>query len=175
MASEIVETDRSSQLHQLVNMLSCGDLDSHECERIVALCEEAKRDPAATLTRHYGQDAAQVAQYDPAGVTAFIIFTELEDYFAFADTVDELYEQVIAAFATPTLPAYPYDDNDFETVSDFFQWVEAQLLQHHPKYQLIHFGQSYTHDFQVILVHRAETASILNLCETLSLDAERCE
>ena len=174
MPSETRETERPFQLSQLVNMLSCGDLDNHECERIVGLCQEAQRDPAATLNKHYGQEAAQVAQYDPAGVTAFIIFTELEDFFAFADTVDELYEQVTDAFATPSLPPYPYDDNNFETVSDFFDWVDKQLLAHHPKYQLIHFGQSYTHDFQVILVHRAEVDSILELCAAIGIDAERC-
>src|SRR3546814_20693290 len=85
---------------------------------------------------------------DPKGVMAFILFIELEDYFAVADTVDEVYEQIVDAFEQPALPDYPYDDNDFQTVSAFYQWVDGQLLAHHNKYRLISFGERYTNDFQ---------------------------
>src|SRR5690606_28576360 len=122
-----------------------------------------------TLRTQYGSDAAKVAQYDPRGVTAFILFIELEDYFAVADTVDELYEQIVDAFEQPALPAYPYDDNDFQTVSDFYQWVDDQLLRHHGKYQLISFGESYTHDFQLVLVYREQVQGLLALCAQLGL------
>jgi hypothetical protein len=166
---------RRTQLQRLVGLLSCNDLDEHEIARIVGVCEQADTDPASTLAEHYGADAAQVAKYDPDGTTAFIIFTELEDYFAVADTVDELYEQIIDAFENPALPEYPYDNNDFQTLSDFFRWVDTQLLSHHGNYCLISFGESYTHDFQVILVYRKDLAEILNLCAALQLQAEKCE
>lgn len=162
------------QLQTLAQWLSCGDLDEHEIERIVGVCTQARAKPAETLRENYGSDAAKVAEYDPDGVTAFVLFIELEDYFAVADTVDELYEQIIEAFEQPALPDYPYDDNDFDTVSDFFTWVDAQLLAHHPKYQLISFGQSYTNDFQVILVYREQAPDILALCAKLELQAEAC-
>lgn len=163
-----------SRLVQLVDLLACGDLDAPETERIVNTCMRARQDAAATLLSHYGADAAKVAEYDAPGVTAFIIFIELEDYFAVADTVDELYEQVIEAFERPALPGYPYDDNDFVTVSDFYRWVDSQLLAHHPKYCLIGFGESYNYDFQVILVRRDDVDEILGLCEELGVLAERC-
>lgn len=163
-----------SQISRLIDLLACGDLDPPETERIAKICVQAQSDPAATLLKHYGADAAKVAEYDADGVAAFIIFIELEDYFAVADTVDELYEQIIDAFERPALPAYPYDDNDFETVSDFYRWVDSQLLVHHPKYQLIGFGESYSHDFQVILVRRDDVEEILNLCAALGVLAGRC-
>jgi hypothetical protein len=166
--------ERPAQLEQLIGLLSCNDLDEAEIERIAGVCLKADAEPTSTLADHYGMDAAQVARYDPEGTTAFIIFTELEDYFAVSDTVDELYEQVIDAFETPTLPDYPYDDNDFQSISDFFRWVDQQLLQHHEKYCLISFGESYTHDFQVILVYRSDVVEILQLCATLGIQAERC-
>lgn len=162
-------------LNTVITALSCDDLDAHETARVVGICRQALEDPAAALKENYGDEAAEVAKYDPKGVIAFVVFIELEDYFAVADTVDELHEQIIAAFETPQLPDYPYDDNDFETVSDYFQWLDAQLLEHHPAYRLIHFGQSYTHDFQTVLVHRNGADALLELCRDLQLDAEYCE
>ncbi len=161
-------------LATLVGLLSCDELDEHETSRIVDICAQAQSDPAETLKTQYGADAAKVAEYDPRGTAAFIIFVELEDYFAVADTVDELHEQIIAAFEQPALPEYPYDSNDFETVSDYYQWVDQQLRTHHGKYCLISFGESYTHDFQVILVYRDKAAQLLSLCVELDLRAEPC-
>ncbi|TEA78462.1 hypothetical protein [Allopusillimonas ginsengisoli] len=163
-----------SKLARLIGLLSCDDLDTHETERIAGICMQAIDRPAATLQTHYGADAAKVAQYDPDGVTAFILFVELQDYFAVSDNVDELYEQIMDAFEQPQLPGYPYDDNAFETISDFYRWVDAQLLTHHPNYQLISFGESYTHDFQDVLVYRKQVEEILALCKSLALRAELC-
>ncbi|SHI26182.1 hypothetical protein [Pollutimonas bauzanensis] len=162
------------KLTALVGLLSCGDLDEHETARIVGICVQARSDPAKTLKDNYGADAAKVAQYDPQGAAAFIIFVELEDYFAVADTVDELHEQIIDAFEHPALPEYPYDNNNFETLPDYYRWVDQQLQTHHEKYCLISFGESYTHDFQVILVYRDKQAEILALCEDLGMRAGRC-
>jgi hypothetical protein len=166
--------DYESKLSSLVSLLSCQDLDEHETRGIVQTCLQARHDPAATLRERYGADAAKVAQYDAAGVIAFILFIELEDYFAVADTVDELYEQVVDAFEQPALPEYPYDDNDFQSIADFYQWVDEQLLRHHDKYSLIEFGESYTNDFQVVLIHRATVDTTLALCQELGLRAARC-
>lgn len=166
------QDDVQQKLAELVDLLSCHDLDEHEIEGIVSLCMQARREPGRTLGDNYGEDASQVARYDPEGVAAFVIFTELEDYFAVSDTVDELHEQVIAAFETPALPDYPYDDNQFETVADYFSWLDGQLLVHHPKYRLIEFGQSYTHDFQTVLVLRDTVDRILALCEELGISAQ---
>lgn len=163
-----------TQLGRLIELLSCYDLDIHEIGAIASLCVQAVTDPVGTLTENYGEEAAQIARYDPTGVTGFIIFTELEDYFAVSDTVDELHEQIIAAFETPNLPNYPYDDNQFETVADYFAWLDKQLLLHHAKYCLIEFGQSYTHDFQTVLVLRDTTDEILALCKELSIPAQLC-
>ncbi len=168
------EPSYSVKLAKLIGLLSCGDLDEHETSRIVNVCLQARSDPAKALKDNYGADAMKVAQYDPKGTVAFIIFVELEDYFAVADTVDELYEQIIDAFEHPALPEYPYDNNSFETISDYYEWVDRQLQMHHAKYCLVSFGESYTHDFQVILVHREESAEILSLCKELGLQAERC-
>jgi len=163
------------QLTRLIGLLSCDDLDEHETSHIVNICVQAQGEPAATLKEHYGADAAKVAEYDPQGVTAFILFIELEDYFAVADTVDELYEQIVGAFEHPELPGYPYDNNDFETISDFYQWVDRQLLAHHDKYCLISFGESYTNDFQTVLIHREQASAALALCQALDLKAEPCD
>lgn len=171
-----IESAHSEQaLTELINRLSCNDLDSHETSRIAGICLQASQDPVKVLTENYGAEAAQIVQYDPQGVLAFIIFIELEDYFAAADTVDELYEQIVDAFETPTLPEYPYDNNTFETVSDYYQWLDQELLTHHPKYRLITFGQSYSNDFQVILVFRDDVDKILELCGQLGIDAALCE
>lgn len=166
--------DVESKLAALVDLLSCHDLDEHEVKGIVSLCTEAGADTARMLADNYGEDASQIARYDPTGVIAFVIFTELEDYFAVSDTVDELHEQVVAAFETPALPDYPYDDNQFKTVADYFLWLDEQLLVHHPKYRLLEFGQSYTHDFQTVLVQRDTVDQILGLCTDLSIPAQPC-
>ncbi|MGB6104608.1 MAG: hypothetical protein WBF88_12275 [Pusillimonas sp.] len=173
-----MSTDKQTiqqQLSRLIDLLSCDDMDEHEASRIVGVCMQARDEPEKILREHYGADAAKVAQYDPQGVMAFILFIELEDYFAVADTVDELYEQIVDAFEQPALPGYPYDDNDFQTVSDFYQWVDRQLLAHHGKYRLISFGESYTNDFQVILVYREQTDELLALSAALGLQAGLCQ
>ncbi len=164
-----------AKLSRLITLLSCDDLDTHEVSRIVEICMQALDQPQAILQTHYGADAAQVAHYDPSGVTAFIIYVELQDYFSVSDNVDELYEQITEAFEQPQLPDYPYDDNDFETISDFYRWLDAQLLAHHPKYRLISFGESYTNDFQAVLVYREQVEEIMALCSSLGLRAEVCE
>jgi len=166
------QADVQDKLATLVGLLSCHDLDEHETTGIVSLCMQAREEPARFLADTYGEDASQVARYDPDGVTAFVIFTELEDYFSVSDTVDELHEEVIAAFETPALPDYPYDDNQFETVADYFEWLDEQLRAHHPKYRLIEFGHSYTHDFQTVLVLRDTVDQILALCHELGLNAQ---
>jgi hypothetical protein len=171
---EASSTQYASQLTALIGQLSCGDLDEHETRRIVQACVAARDDADHTLTQLYGTDAAKVAQYDPAGVTAFILFVELEDYFAVADTVDELYEEIVAAFERPALPEYPYDNNDFESVADFYRWVDEGLQRHHDKYCLIEFGESYTNDFQVVLVHRDTVHQTLELCRALGITAAPC-
>lgn len=170
------EPDSTPQkLAALIGLLSCDGLDEHETSRIVNLCLQAKTDAVTVLKDNYGADAAKVAEYDPQGVIPFIIFVELEDYFSVADTVDELYEQIIDAFEHPALPEYPYDNNTFETLPDFYHWVDQQLQTHHEKYSLISFGESYTHDFQVILVYRDKVSEILALCQELEFHAQRCE
>lgn len=168
------EDVRQRNITRLLELLSCNDLDVHETEAIVLLCLQVLRDPARTLAENYGEDAAQIARYDPSGVLAFVIATELEDYFAVSDTVDELHEEIVAAFETPMLPDYPYDNNTFVTVTDYFGWLDEQLLLHHPRYCLIEFGQSYTHDFQTILVGRATLSETLALCEQLDIVAQPC-
>src|SRR3546814_9671278 len=111
-------------------MVGCVDQDEQVIGRIVDVCVPAQNQPARTLRENYGADSAKVAEYDPDGVSAFIVFVELEDYFAVADTVDELYEQVVEAFEQPALPDYPYDNNNFQAIPDFYRWVDAQLLAH---------------------------------------------
>jgi len=165
---------QQSGLARLIDLLSCHDVDVHEIEGVVRLCIQATSEPAKTLSDNYGDDAAQISRYDPSGVMAFIVFSELEDYFAVSDTVDELHEQILAAFESPTLPEYPYDNNQFETVADYFSWLDEQLLIHHPTYRLIEFGQSYTHDFQTILVLRDTVDEILGLCKELDIAAHPC-
>ena len=166
--------DAQDKLATLIDLLSCHDLDEQEVKGIVSLCTDAMAEPARMLAGNYGDDAAQVDRYDPSGVVAFVIFTELEDYFAVSDTVDELHEQVVAAFETPALPDYPYNNTPFETVADYFAWLDTQLLEHHPKYRLIEFGQSYTHDFQTILVLRNTVDQIQALCQELGILAQPC-
>ncbi|GAB2888061.1 hypothetical protein [Paralcaligenes ginsengisoli] len=167
--------DTAAQLTTLIDLISCHDLDVHEARRIVNLCLEAQADPVKVLKENYGDDAARLVEYDRPGVTAFIIFIELEDYFAVSDTVDELYEQIVEAFEHPALPEYPYNNNTFETVSDYYQWLDQELLVHHPKYRLISFGESYTNDFQVVLVYREDVPQIMSLCTQLALRIELCE
>ncbi|QAA93797.1 hypothetical protein [Pollutimonas thiosulfatoxidans] len=168
------ENNKREQLLTLTQWLTCDDLDEHEANRIIDLCLQVQASPTPTLLETYGADAAKVVEYDPQGLLAFVLFTELEDYFAYADTVDELYEQIVDAFEQPALPDYPYEQSSFDSVSGFFAWVDQQLLAHHTKYQLIHFGQSYTHDFQVLLVYRDRVDDILALCGQLGVQAERC-
>lgn len=171
----MTDTTEEQQLAALIDLLSCNELDAHERNAVVQLCQQAKADPVNTLKENYGGDSTQIAQYDPKGVVAFVIFVELEDYFAVSDTVDEMHEQLIAAFEQPALPGYPYDDNAFETVDDYYRWLDTQLLLHHPKYRLIYFGESYMQDFQVILVYRDTVAILLELCRDLEIQAGLCE
>lgn len=170
----MTETERLSQLTRLLNLLTGFDQKEQDIAAISQSVLTASASPAA-MGEAYGKHAQNLMEHDPDGALILAISYELDDYLALADTVDELWEEILAAFESQDLPTFPYDDMPFQDVDGFFQWANEQLQEFHPSYCLLEFAQSYDEEFQLIVVKRENLEEILSLCEKLDIPAQPAE
>ncbi|MEJ6666404.1 hypothetical protein EGK70_005420 [Alcaligenes aquatilis] len=170
----MTETERLSQLTRLLNLLTGFDQKEEDIAAISQSVLTASASPAA-MGEAYGKHAQNLMEHDPDGALILAISYELDDYLALADTVDELWEEILAAFESQDLPAFPYEDMPFQDVDGFFQWANEQLQEFHPAYCLLEFAQSYDEEFQLIVVKRESLEEILSLCEKLDIPAQPAE
>lgn len=170
----MTETERLSSLTRLLNLLTGFDQNEQDVQAISQAVLTASTSPVA-MGEIYGKQAQNLMEYDPDGALILAISYELDDYLALADTVDELWEEILAAFESSDLPAFPYDDMPFQDVDGFFQWANEQLQQYHPSYCLLEFAQSYDEEFQLIVVKREHLDEILSLCKTLDIPVQTVE
>ena len=169
----MITTERLSSLQRLLNLLTGFEQHEQDIQDISQSILNACSSPAA-MGEAYGSQARTLMEHDPEGALVLAISYELDDYLALADTVDELWEEIQAAFEARDLPPFPYDDLPFQDVEGFFDWADKQLLACHPDYGLLEFAQSYDEEFQLILVKREHTPEILRLCQELGIPAEPC-
>ncbi len=163
-------TIAKSDLVRLLDLLSNCEQQADQLELIATHIQEALQSPEA-MQATYGDDTQALAIDTPANSLLLALSYELDDYFALGDSVDEIWEEVLAAFETPGMPAFPYEDMPFQDIESFFLWADQQLLQAHPDYALIEFASNPEYEFQLILIQRQHMSEILELCERLGLTA----
>jgi len=118
-----------------------------------------------------GAEMAWLLEVDPEGITAWVIFNELFDVFVVCDKIDELHEQIQEVFPEAPIPDFPY--GQFPTTPDYFIWLDKLLKGTPPGYQLISFGDSYGDNLQGLIISRADTERIMDLCKQLNIKASK--
>lgn len=153
-------------LKELVDLLTCRELDADELASTVAAIEGAADDP--DLDWMDDPSAEELMQ------TAIVF--NLHDFTAVGDKIDEVHELIGEFFADP-LPDYPlHEDGRHFLPDEYFVWLDQRLLQRAGEqggYELLLLGQHYSEDLHAILVLRADTARILELARGLALVIER--
>lgn len=159
-----------ASLLRLLDLLSNCEQSPDSLHEITSQILLAEQSPEA-MGRAYGPEAQAVAESHPDSRRLLALSYELDDYFALGNSVDEIWEEILAAFESPDMPAFPYEDMPFQDIESFFVWADEQLLESHPDYGLIEFAPNPEYEFQLILVKRAYITDILSLCDELGLSA----
>lgn len=154
-------------LKELVDLLTCRELDADELASTVAAIEGAADDPDLDwLDDPSSQELMQTA----------IVF-KLNDFTAVGDKIDEVHELIGEFFADPPLPDYPlHEDGRHVLPDEYFVWLDQRLLERAGElggYELLLLGQHYSEDLHCILVLRKDTPRVLELARELALIIER--
>ena len=157
-------------LIRLLDLLANCEQPAHSLQEIADRIIEALESPQA-MQAAYGPDTQALAAENPASSLLLALSYELDDYFALGDSVDEIWEEILAAFETPAMPAFPYEEMPFQDIESFFIWANEQLQLAHPDYGLIEFAHNPEYAFQLILIQHQYMDEILELCEQLGLTA----
>lgn len=157
-------------LVRLLDLLANCEQSPTSLEEIATHILTALQSPQA-MQEAYGIDTQALDADHPSSSLLLALSYELNDYFALGDSVDEVWEEILAAFETPAMPAFPYEEMPFQDIESFFIWADQQLQLAHPEYGLIEFAANPEYVFQLILVQRQYISEILELCEQLGLTA----
>lgn len=153
-------------LKELVDLLTCRELESEELESRVAAIEGAADDPHL----HWVEDRA------PERLTQSAIISHLSDFIAYSSKIDEVHEQISDFFADP-LPDYPlHEDGRRFQPDEYFVWLDRQFVQligQKGGYELLLLRQNHTDYLHAMTVLRPDTARILQLAAESGLIIER--
>jgi hypothetical protein len=148
-------------LHELLYLLSCHVLEGDELDA----CAAAVRSADSNADYDWMEEADERRE--------FAVRSELNDWVAEGDKVDELHEGISDGFEDP-LPPYPYhdDDRDFPPPA-YFRWLDGVLAQRGPGYELLLWNNPYTEDLYAMSVRRADMPRILELSHALGFSPSR--
>lgn len=155
-----------AELRELIALLSGGEADEAELERLTAAVENAESDPDLEFMREL--DA------DEAWYRAVALLFALGDHIASSDKIDELHEHISDQFAEP-LPEFP---SDFwgEPVEHYFEWLDAALAargREHGGYRLLMLDAGLDDNMAAFVVRRPDVARILELAAVGNVRIER--
>lgn len=151
------------QLETLIDLLTCGELEADEVRQRAANVRNAADDPDLDwLDEPSEEELMQVA-----------LQSQLSDFFAIGDKVDEVHE-LIADIFEPPFPEYPHPPGTPDFLpDDYFRWLDDVLAKRGPGYELLLWGNQYDDNLYAIVVHRGNTDRILELAGGFSLLVER--
>lgn len=153
-------------LKELVDLLTCRELEPEELESTVAAIEGAADDPRL----HWVDDRA------PERLMQSAIISNLSDFIAYSSKIDKVHEQISDFFADP-LPGYPlHEDGRPFQPDEYFVWLDRQFVQligEKGGYELLLLRQNHSEDLHAMTVLRPNTARILELAAQSALIIER--
>lgn len=181
-------------LKELVDRLTCRELDPQGLASCVAALEGAAHDPELDwLDDPTPQELLQTA----------LVF-KLAEFTAVGDKIDEVHEQISDFFAEP-LPEYPlHADGGWFLPDEYFVWLDQRLIERHQAqraagqieqgqneqgqnehshsdespaqgggYELLLLGEHFSDNLHAIVVLRADTSRVLEIATALALTIER--
>ncbi|MDR2220463.1 MAG: hypothetical protein LBE24_07795 [Methylobacillus sp.] len=139
-------------LSELIYLLSNRDLDKNEA---ISIADAARATVDSGEFDWIDDDERQLM---------FSVEDQLSDWFAVSDKIDELHEQLYDWFSDPPLLPFPHDLDPLA----YFDWLD-NLLAKRPKgnYELLRLDNGVDDNIHAVLVRRADTPRILELCKTL--------
>lgn len=152
---------------EIIDLLTCRLLESHECEEI------EKQILAASTNPEY-----EWAQGDEILTIAASLRDELYDYGAISDKIDEAHQQIQEMFDYE-FPNFPYElfDKDGRTdIRIYFKWLNDELSQlaiEEGGYEAVMFDAGEDDRMCMFLPYRKDTDRILELAAALSLRMSR--
>jgi hypothetical protein len=108
-------------LGELIDLLSCGSLETIERDEIVHLVQNAPQNPEFSWTS------------SPEEAMSIELISSLADYVATGDKVDELHELIQDMFDAP-FPDFPHDLNadrpgERRVMLEYYEWMEQELAE----------------------------------------------
>lgn len=148
-------------LHELLHLLSGRELEGGE----LTACAAAVN--AADDNEDYDWIEEVIERRQ------FAVQSELFEWVATGDKVDELHEQISDGFKDP-LPPYPHHDDkrDFPPPA-YFRWLDDVLAQRWPGYGLLLWDNAYDESLYAFTVQRADMQRILDLSTALGFSPSR--
>ncbi len=171
---------KAESLTELINLLTCNELQSAEVDDIVAVVLQAHSNPEKYVRElDLDDDQAldwllEIASRNEMG--SWAICAELQDFLFISDKVDELHEQIQVFFEEDNLPDYSYDQ--IKGSDQYFAWLDPQLERVSSAqggYSLLLIGDSYGDDLQAVAVYRKDAKRVLELCDELEVQVSRPE
>jgi hypothetical protein len=172
----ILRMNQSQRLTELINALTCNELQPAEVEGIVKVVLQAQSDPEQYVRElELEEDEALDWLLEIASskeLMSWALCAELQDFLFISDKVDELHEQIQTFFEKDSLLDYPYDQ--VKTSHQYFAWLDHQLQRVDSAqggYTLLMIGDSYGDELQAIAVYRKDLKRVLDLCAELEIQA----
>lgn len=149
-------------LKELVDLLTCRELDPKEVATLVAEIDGAAEDP----------DLEWMGDASPEELMQTALVFKLMEYIAVGDKVDELHEQINDFFGVP-LGDYPRHADGREFLpEEYFAWLDPILAQRGKDgsgYELLLLDDSFSDELNAIVVRRPDTARVLEIAKKLEL------
>ncbi len=146
-------------LSELIDLLTCGDLDVHEREQVAKLILDAPENPELD----WADNASQAMSFE--------LYSCLADHVATGERIDEVHEQLQAMFAEP-LSDLPPTMADAMSRRDYFEWLDAELSRRavdRGGYGVVTLDDMASDTLYVFIVYRANSARVFELARSLGL------
>ncbi|WP_448664642.1 hypothetical protein ACG3SL_08220 [Sphingomonas sp. CJ20] len=147
---------------ELVMLLSGRTLDDEGVREQADILEAALNDPEDWLNDFDDETARQLT-----------VEMVLSDFVMIGDKIDELHALISDEFAEPLQP-FPFrEDKEKVLAADYFAWLDAQLAERLPAWELLQWHNDLDDNLHVIIVRRFDTDRILALAGTMGFCVRR--
>jgi len=152
-------------LKELIDLLTCRELDPEELASLVATIEGAADDP----------DLDWMDDPSPEELIQNAIVFKLVDHLAVGDKIDEVHEQISDFFAEPLADFPRHANGRWYLPDEYFAWLDPLLAERGKDgggYQLFLLDDSFSDQLNALLVWRKDAARVLELARELALSIE---
>lgn len=153
-------------LEELLDLLTCNDFEPEELAEMAERIQNAPNDPEY----EWLADGMPEDEVTPELFMRFALSSEVSDYVAHSDKVDELHEQIEEMFedSEEPLPPFPYEESDEADngVQFYFEWLDEQLAER-GDYSFLIMDVGLDDELHAIVVLRDDVDRILELASQL--------